>query len=256
MKPYLRSTVVLTVAVLCATAIFPAFAAAQQASPQAPAAPVQVSKVPIAVSHAGDDAVGLSFVAAIKEAIRRASSASLAAAADDAEVVLVVTTLDPDPAKPGTVTAAAWTLLLMKEATKAYIGGGLRMCGPTSAPKAAADLVAQVVGILGMRSAEIPSSAEFEKAETVWDEAVEAAAAKLPLEACGVKVRDAFLEQMRVYVKWTQAASLTPDVQQAIAAGLSYFTVDESVGKRIQTQAAQLSQCQAELAALKKAIKK
>ena len=106
MKPYLRSTVVLTVAVLCATGIFPASAVAQQASPQAPAAPVQVSKVPIAVSHAGDDAVGLSFVAAIKDAIRRASSASLAAAADDAEVVLVVTTLDPDPAKPGTVTVS------------------------------------------------------------------------------------------------------------------------------------------------------
>ena len=107
-----------------------------------------------------------------------------------------------------------------------------------------------------VRSAEIPSSADFEKAETAWDEAVEAAAAKLPLEACGVRVRDAFLEQMQVYVKWTRAASLTPDVQQAIAAGLSYFTVDDSLGKKIQAQSEQLSQCRAELAALKKSMKK
>ncbi len=252
MKPHLRPTFVLTVAVL----LVPAFAAAQQASRQAPASLVRGSKVPIAVSHTGPDAVGLLFVAAIREAIGRAPSASLVAAADDAEVVLVVTTLDPEPAKPGAVTVAAWTLLLMKEATRAYIGGGLRMCSPGSVPKAAAELVAHVEGILTGRSAEIPSSADYEKSKIAWDEAVEAAAEKLPMDACGVRVRDAFLEQMQVYAKWTRAASLTPDVRQAVTAGLSYFTVDDSVGKKIQAQSAQLSQCQAEVAALKKAIKK
>jgi hypothetical protein len=69
-------------------------------------------------------------------------------------------------------------------------------------------------------------------------------------------VRDAFLEQMQVHLKWTRAASLTPDVQQAIAAGLSYFAVDDGLGKKIQAQSQHLSQCRAELAALKKSMKK
>jgi hypothetical protein len=256
MKAYFRPTFVLTVAVLHAAILSPSHAAAQPASRQATAGQSPRSKIPMVVSHTGQDDVGISLVAAIKEAIRRAPSASLVATADDAEVVLLVTTMNPDPAKPGTVTTASWTLLLMKEATRAYIGGGLRMCDPGSVPKAAAELMAHIEGMLMARSAEIPSSSEFEKAETAWAEAVEAAAEKLPLERCGVKVRDAFLEQMQVYFKWSRAASLTPDVQQAVAAGLSYFSVDDSLGKKIQAQSEQLSQCQAELAALKKAIKK
>jgi hypothetical protein len=256
MKPYLRPKVVLTAAFLHAAILFPLFATAQQAPRQAPAGQAQGSKVQIVVSHTGQDAVGVSLVGAIKEAFTRAPSVSLVAVGEEAEVVLLVTTMNPEPGKPGTVTTAAWTVLLLKDATRAYLGGGLRMCDPGSVPKAASELVAHIVGILVGRSAEIPSSAEFGKVEAAWDEAVEAAAAKLPLETCGVRVRDAFLEQMQVYFKWTRAASLTPDVQQAVAAGLSYFTVDDSLGRKIQAQSEQLSQCRAELAALKKATKK
>jgi len=256
MKPYRHPTVVLAAVVLHAAVLFPASATARQASPQAPAGQAPGAKVPVVVSHTGQDAVGVSLVGAIKEAFKRAPSVSLVAAGAEAEVVLLVTTMNPEPGKPGTVTTAAWTVLLLKDATRAYLGGGLRMCDPGNVPKAASELVAHIEGILVGRSAEIPSSAEFGKVEAAWDEAVEAAAAKLPLETCGVKVRDAFLEQMQVYFKWTRAASLTPDVQQAVAAGLSYFTVDDSLGKKIQAQSEQLSQCRAELAALKKATRK
>jgi len=224
-----------------------------------PAQPVAATKIPVFVSHTGQDAVGVSLVEGLEDALRRASSTALAASADDADVVLLVSTMNPDAAKPGTVTTAGWTLLLMKEATEAYIGGGLRMCDPGSVPKTAAELITHVEGLLKARSAEIPSTAEFEKAEAAWDEAVGQAAHTLPDETCGVKIKAAFIEQMQTYFKWATAASLVPDVRQAITAGLSYFSVDQGLAKKSQAQAAQLSQCQAEVLALKKsagAVKK
>jgi|WetSurMetagenome_2_1015567.scaffolds.fasta_scaffold25244_5 hypothetical protein len=256
MKPTARLTVALAAGLLVVF-LLPVRAAAQGAAAQRPAAQASAaSKTALYLSHTGQDAVGLALVEGLKDAVRRASSTSLASSADAAEVVLMVSTLNPDAAKPGTVTTASWTLVVMKEATKAYLAGGLRMCDPGSIQKTAADLVTHIEGVLKSRAADIPASAEYDKVEAGWDEAVEAAAAKLPLDTCGVRVRDAFLEQMQVYFKWARAASLTPDVQQAVTAGLSYFNADDSLAKRIQLQNEKLNQCQAELAAVKKTIKK
>jgi hypothetical protein len=210
-------------------------------------------KTPIYVSHTGTDAVGASFVEGMKAALTRAPTATLAASADDADVVLLVTTMNPDAAKPGTVTAAGWTLLLMKEGTRAYVGGGLRLCDPGNLQKSAGDLVAYVEGLLKARSAELPSSPEREKLESAWNDAVEQAAAKLPEESCGVRVRAAFREQMRTYLLWTTAGSLKADPQEAVAAATAYFTPDEEFAKKVRSAADKLGQCQAELAALKKA---
>jgi hypothetical protein len=210
-------------------------------------------RTPIYLSHTGTDTVGVSFVAGIKAALARAPSAALAATADDADVVLMVTTMNPDAEKPGAVTAAGWTLLLIKEGTKAYIGGGLRLCDPGNLQKSAGDLVAYVEGLLKARSAELPASPERQKLETAWQDAVEQAAEKLPEETCGVRVRAAFREQMRTYLNWATAASLKADPQEAIAAAAPYFTPDEEFAKKMQSATVRLGQCQAELAALKRA---
>jgi hypothetical protein len=209
-------------------------------------------KTPVFVSHSGQDAVGVSLIEQIKDGFRRAPSTLLAASVDDADVVLLVSTMNPDAGKPATVTTAGWTLLLMKEATKAYIGGGLRMADSGSAQKTAMDLVTYVEGLLKARAAEIPSSPEYKKVEAAWNEAVERAAEKLPDELAGVKVKAAFREQLRTYLQWATAASLTPDIQQAVTAGLSYFAADDGFSKKLQAQAVRLSACEAELAAAKK----
>jgi len=160
--------------------------------------------------------------------------------------------MNPDAARPGTVTTAGWTLLLMKEATKAYIGGGLRMCDPASLQKSATELVAYIEGLIKARSIEIPTSPEREAFEAAWNEAVERAAEKLPEDSFGVRARAAFREQMRTYLQWATAASLKPDVQEAIAAAMPNFATDDEFAKKLQAQASKLNQCQAEVAALKK----
>jgi hypothetical protein len=233
---------------VCAAALLGTSFAASATAAQAPAG----HKTPVFVSHSGQDAAGASLVEAVKDALRRAPSTLLAASVDDADVVLMVSTMNPDTAKPGMVTTAGWTLLLMKEATKAYIGGGLRMADSGSLQKTATDLVTYVEGLLKARSAEIPSSPEYEKVESAWNDAVERAAEKLPEEMAGIKVKAAFREQLHTYLQWATAASLTPDIQQAIAAGLSYFAADDNFSKKIQAQAVRLSACEAELATLKK----
>ena len=227
-------------------------------TPASAAAPVE-PKLRVFVSHAGEDPLGLSLARAIADQLSRSTTASSTVNRDDADVVLFVTTLDPDAAKPGAVTIAGWSLVYLKGVVAVYIGSGLRVSDRERAPKTAAEMAAYVDALLKARRAELPGSADWEQYVSHWNDAVDRAAELLPEEACGIKARSAFREEFRVMLRWSMAANLRIDVDDAIKSAAADYVTDEEFVKKLQGQTARLAQCQSDLAALKRsapAIKK
>jgi hypothetical protein len=227
-------------------------------SGQAPAA-VQPppTKIAVFVSHSGQDEVGLVLLEKIKEALNRSPSTSYTAASDDADVVLYVSTLNPDADKPAVVTTAGWSLVLVNEAVKMYLGSGLRLCDRDRAQKTADELVARVDALLKGRQVQLPSSSEWRRYMADWTAEVEKTAETIPEDACGMKARTAFREQMSTYLRLSNVAGLRLNVRDVIGSVVANYTTEGEFARKLQGQATSLAQCQAELAALKKApIKK
>jgi hypothetical protein len=218
----------------------------------AASAPPQAPKVPVFVSHSGEDEVGVLYVGRVKDALKRSSSLTLSETADDADVALVLSTMNPDAAKPPVVTTAGWTATILKGAMKVYLSGGLRLCDRERLDKGAAELVASIEKLLDAHKVELPSSIEARRLETEWNDAVQRVAETLPEESCGVRTRTAFLEQMHTYLEWSTAANLKMNVQEVLKSVAENYTTDAEFAKKLQSQAAKLAQCQADLAALKK----
>ena len=216
-------------------------------------APVE-PKLRVFVSHAGQDALGLSLVQAIADQLSRSAAASSTANRDDADVVLFVSTLDPDAGTPGVVTIAGWSLVYVRGVAAIYIGSGLRVSDRERMPKTAADLAAYVDGLLKARRAELPGSAEWEQYGNHWNEAVEQAAETLPEDACGIKARSAFREELRVALRWSMAANVRLNVDDAIKSAAADYVTDEEFVKKLQSQTSKLAQCQSDLAALKRSV--
>jgi hypothetical protein len=227
------------------------FAGLLMSSPVSVAGPAE-PKLRVFVSHTGADAVGVSLVRAIRDEVGRSDMLADAVGQDDAEIVLIVSTLDPNPTKPGLMTTASWTLVYMKDATKVYVGSGLRLTDQERVVRSAEELVAYVAGLLKARRAELPGSAEWEQYAKRWNETVERVAETLPEDAGGIKARAAFHQEMRVTLRWSVAAGLMLDAEQAAKSAAADYVTDEEFVKKVQSQAAKLAQCQSDLAALKK----
>jgi hypothetical protein len=131
-------------------------------------------------------------------------------------VVLFVSTLDPNRDKPGLMTTAAWTLVYLRDTTKVYISSGLRLTDAVRVSKTATELVAHIDGLLKARRAELPGSVEWQQYITKWNEAVDRVAETLPDDACGVRARAAFREDLRVCLRWSMAANLMFNVEDII----------------------------------------
>lgn len=242
-----RALAVAAVAVAaCST---PAWA---QAVPQPQAKTPVVDKAPVYVSHTGNDPIGVALVASLKDSLKRSAALALTEVRDEADVVLFVSTLDPDAAiKPGVVTTAGWSLVVMNE-VKAYVGSGLRMTDRERSPKTADDLVAYVAQLVGERRTQLPTSVDRKHYEDAWHQETERVAETIPEDACGVKARLSFEEQMETYLRLSTLGNLKLDPAQ-IAKGIAVnLSMDEGIAGKLQAQASRLSQCQAELAALKK----
>jgi hypothetical protein len=215
------------------------------------AASAQEPRLAVFVSHSGADEVGAHFSKTVGEALGRSSVAAIATAVDQAHIVLAISTLDPNPAKPGVVTAASWTLLVPGD-VKAYLGSGIVLCDQERLQKGAIEVAERVVSLLRSRGPSAPGSAARQQYEAQWNDAVDEVAETIPEDACGIKARTAFREQLDTYLRLSLAASLKLDVREVIKSVASNYSTEDEFGRRLQAQAARLAQCQAELAALKK----
>jgi hypothetical protein len=226
-------------------------ALADAATDQQQKAPT-VDRAPIYVSYTGNDAIGVVLVEGLKDALKRAATLSPTEVRDEADAVLFVSTLDPDAAtKPGIVTAAGWSLAIMNEA-KVYVGSGLRLTDRERSRKTADDLVAHVAQLLGERKAQLPTSVDRKHYEDAWNEETARVAETIPDDACGVKARLVFEEQMETYLRLSTLANLRLDPREMAKGVAVNLAMDEGLAAKLRTQAAKLSQCQADLAALKK----
>jgi hypothetical protein len=222
-------------------------AAASSAAGQVPSA----GRLAVFVSHSGTDDLGLSFSNSVKGALKRSLTFAPSATVDEADVVIAISTLNPNPAKPGVVTAAAWTLLVPGD-VKAYIGSGLVLCDQERLEKAGDEVAARVDALLKARAPGLAGSLERKRHEAEWADAVDEVAETLPEDSCGVKARTAFREQMGTYLRLSAATNQRLDVREVIKSVAANFSTDEEFARKLQAQAAKLAQCQAELAALKK----
>jgi hypothetical protein len=213
--------------------------------------PGQEARIPIFVSHTGEDPVGLLFVQHVRAALKQSSSASLAETGDEADMALFVSTMDPDAVKPGRLTTAGWTLVILKD-VNVYVGSGLRFCERDLSQKAAEGLVAFIESLIKSRKTEVPGSAEWRRFETEWKEEVERTAETIPIESCGVKVQTAFREQMGTYFRLSTALGLRLDVREVSKSVAANFATDDEFARKMREQAVKLGQCQAELAAIKR----
>jgi hypothetical protein len=216
--------------------------------------PGQAGRIPILVSHTGEDPVGQLFVENVRGALKQAPSCAYTEKADEADVILLISTLDPDADKPGRVTTAGWSLVIGKD-VKVYLGSGLRLCDKERAQKSAAELAGRVESLLKSRMGQ-PGYVDRATYEANWDREVDRVAETLPVDSCGVKARSAFKEQMDTYYRLSMVASLHLDVRDVIRSVSANFTPEGDFAGKIQAQVAALTQCQADLAALKKAAGK
>ncbi len=212
-------------------------------------------KVTVFVARSGDDAVGTSLAQEITSAMAKSSVSSPIADRGEAQAELFISTLNPDPAKPGIVTTVAWTLVYSKDSLRVYLGSGLRFTDRERVAKTAAEMVAYADELLKARRGELPGSSEWRNYATAWNEEVNKVADTLPEDACGVRVRDAFKEEMRAVLRWSIASNTKFDVQKIIRTAMVDYTTDEEFVKKLESQTAKLAQCQSELAAVKKTKK-
>jgi hypothetical protein len=222
-------------------------AAASPATGQVPS-PVRLA---VFVSHSGTDDLGLSFSNSVKGALRRSSTLAVGTTVDEADVVLAISTLNPNPAKPGVVTTAGWTVLVPGD-VKAYIGSGLLLCDQERLDKASDEVTARVEALLKARAPGLAGSIDRKRYEAEWADAVDDVAETLPEDSCGVKSRAAFREQLDTYLRLSAATNQRLDVREVIKSVAANFSTDEEFARKIQAQAAKLAQCQADLAALRK----
>lgn len=213
--------------------------------------PDREGRTPVFVAHSGEDSVGAQYIEQVKIAVGRSSFLSPSVSGDDADVVLFVSTLDPDLVVRGRLTAAAWTLAILKD-VRVYVGSGLRLCARDGIEKSAEALVTHVESLLKRRQTELPSLADHQRYISEWNQEVERVAMTLPVDVCGIKVRTAFREQLRVYLRLSDLGNLKLEVQDITKSVVANFTTEEEFARKIQAQTSKLAQCQADLAAIKK----
>jgi hypothetical protein len=222
-------------------------AAASSPAGQGPSA----GRLAVFVSHSGTDDLGLSFSNSVKGALNRSTTLASTATVDEADLVIAISTLNPNPAKSGVLTTAAWTVLVPGD-VKAYVGSGLLLCDPERLAKAGDEVAARVEALLKARAPGLAGSPERKRHEAEWADAVDEVAETLPEDSCGVKARAAFREQMDTYLRLSAATNQRLDVREVIKSVAANFSTDEEFARKLQAQGARLAQCQAELAALKK----
>jgi hypothetical protein len=224
--------------------------------PLLPAVPAPANvKVTVFVAHAGEDTLGVSLVGELTSALGRSDTSSVTSNRDEAEVVLFVSTLNPEPSKPGVLTTAAWSLVYVKNQIKVYLGSGLRLTDQGRLARTAAEMAASCDELIRVRRHELPGSVEWKEYESNWKDEVDRFAETLPDDACGVRVRMAVKEELRVILRWSMAAGLKFDVHEIIKSVMADYPTDEEFLKKLQSQTTKLAQCQTELAAVKKSKK-